>query len=164
MSPGHLAKVTALPLLKGLLLLHSNVNMEIFLPKHSDILKADLFLRGENFNFEILRTKKCKNITKSHLICVKHEEKTVKEVKMHKFLVCSYKSQDFAQSRKILRGRPTVRLCLLETLITLYSSQHSAPLYRVFIKYTPPPFTPPPTNKGQQKLPFFLNPRRQRIS
>ena len=28
------------------------------------------------------------------------KEKTVKEVKMHKFLVCAYKSQDFAQSEK----------------------------------------------------------------
>ena len=29
-----------------------------------------------------------------------HEEKSVKEVKMHKFSVCAYKSQDFAQSRE----------------------------------------------------------------
>ena len=29
-----------------------------------------------------------------------HEEKTVKEVKMHKFLVSAYKSQDFGQSQE----------------------------------------------------------------
>ena len=28
------------------------------------------------------------------------KKKTVKEVKMHKFLVCACKSQDFAQSQK----------------------------------------------------------------
>ena len=43
----------------------------------ADILKVD-FLCSQNFSFEILRKKKCKNITKNHLICVKHEEKTVK--------------------------------------------------------------------------------------
>ena len=67
----------------------------------SDILKADFFLRGQNFSFEFMCRKKCKNITKNHIICVKHEEKTVKEVKMHEFLVCAYKSQDFAQSQTI---------------------------------------------------------------
>ena len=45
--------------------------------------------------------KKSKNITKNHLICVTHEEKTVKEVKVHTFLVCACISQDFAQSQKI---------------------------------------------------------------
>ena len=39
-------------------------------------------------------------MTKNHLICVKHEEKTTKEVKMHKFLARAYKSQDFAPSQK----------------------------------------------------------------
>ena len=34
------------------------------------------------------------------MIYLKHEEKTVKEVKLHKFLVCAYKSQDFVQSQK----------------------------------------------------------------
>ena len=33
-------------------------------------------------------------------MCMKHEEKTVKEVKMHNFVVCACKSQDFAQSQK----------------------------------------------------------------
>ena len=55
---------------------------------------------GQNFSFEILHMKKCKNITKSHLICVKNDEKTVKEVKMHKFLIRESISQDFAQSQK----------------------------------------------------------------
>ena len=41
----------------------------------------DFFLHCQNFFFEILRKKKCKNITKNHLICVKHEEKTVKRLK-----------------------------------------------------------------------------------
>ena len=66
----------------------------------SDILKADFFCAGKNFSFEILGKKKCKNITKNHLICVKREEKTVKEVKMHKLLVCACNSQDFEQGQK----------------------------------------------------------------
>ena len=37
-------------------------------------------------------TKSCK--------CVKNEEKTVNEVKLYKFLVWAYKSQDFALSKK----------------------------------------------------------------
>ena len=64
----------------------------------TEILKV-FFLRGQNFSFEILRKKKCKNITKNHLICVKHGEKTAKEVKKHKFLACACKSQDFAQGQ-----------------------------------------------------------------
>ena len=44
--------------------------------------------------------KKWKNITKNHLICVKHKGKTVKEVKMHNFLDCACKSQNVAQSQK----------------------------------------------------------------
>ena len=40
--------------------------------------KSIFFLRGQNFSFEILRKKKCKNITKNHLICVKHGEKNCK--------------------------------------------------------------------------------------
>ena len=55
---------------------------------------------GQKYSFEILRKKKCKNITKNHLICVKHEEKNAKKVKIHKFFVCACKSQDFAQSQK----------------------------------------------------------------
>ena len=31
---------------------------------------------------------------------MKHEEKTAKEFKMHTFLVCACKSQDFAQCQK----------------------------------------------------------------
>ena len=31
---------------------------------------------------------------------MKHEEKTVKVVKMHHWLVCAYKSEDFAQSQE----------------------------------------------------------------
>ena len=62
--------------------------------KHS---KRRFFLRDQKFNFEILRRKKCQNINKNHLKCVKHKEKN--EVKMHKFLVCLCKSKDFAQSQ-----------------------------------------------------------------
>ena len=36
------------------------------------------FLRGPKFSFEILHKKKCKNITKNNLLCVKHEEKNCK--------------------------------------------------------------------------------------
>ena len=32
-------------------------------------------------------------------MCEKRKKNTLKEVKMHKFLVCAYKYQDFAQSR-----------------------------------------------------------------
>ena len=35
---------------------------------------------------------------------------------MQKKIVCAYKSQDFAQRRKFLRSRTTVRLRQLETL------------------------------------------------
>ena len=51
--------------------------------------KGRFFWRGQNFSFEILHKKKGKNIIKYHLICVKHEEKTVKEFKIHKSLVCA---------------------------------------------------------------------------
>ena len=45
--------------------------------------------------FEKFCKKKCKN----HIIFVNHEEKEEeKEVKIHKFLVCAYNSQDFAQT------------------------------------------------------------------
>ena len=47
-----------------------------------------------------MRKKNWKIIIKNYLICVKNEEKTVKKVKMHKFLVCACKSQDYAQSQK----------------------------------------------------------------
>ena len=60
--------------------------------------KSRFFLRYHNFSFLYVAKKKCKNITRSHLICVKHEEKTVKEVKMHNFLVCASKYQDFMQN------------------------------------------------------------------
>ena len=49
--------------------------------------KGILFLRGLNFRFEILRKKKSKNHTKNHILCVNHEAKTVKEVKMNKLWV-----------------------------------------------------------------------------
>ena len=41
---------------------------------HTDILKVD-FLRGQTLVLKFCIRKKCKNITKNHLICVKHEEK-----------------------------------------------------------------------------------------
>ena len=52
-------------------------------------------MRCQNFSFE--KVQKC---DKNHLICVKHEEKNVKEFKMYKLLVYACKSQDFAQSQK----------------------------------------------------------------
>ena len=42
-------------------------------------------------------------------ICVKHEEKTVKEVEMHKFSVCAYKSPDFVQGHTFFHSHTTVR-------------------------------------------------------
>ena len=43
-----------------------------------DILRAD-FLRGQSFSFEIFRKKKCKNITKNFLLCVKREEENIQK-------------------------------------------------------------------------------------
>ena len=59
-------------------------------------------MRGQNFSFEIMGKKRWKNITKNHLICVKHEYKknTVKAFKMRNLLLCACKSQDFAQRQK----------------------------------------------------------------
>ena len=64
----------------------------------SDILKVDFFCAVKALVSEILRQKKCKNHTLNHIICVNHEEKEEKEVKMHKHLVCPYNSQYFAQT------------------------------------------------------------------
>ena len=44
----------------------------------ADILKDDVFLRGQNFSLRILRKKKYKNLTKKYIICVKHEENNSK--------------------------------------------------------------------------------------
>ena len=33
-------------------------------------------------------------------MCLKNDEKSVKDVKLHKFLVSAYNSQDFAQTRE----------------------------------------------------------------
>ena len=48
---------------------------EVSVCRHS---KSKIFVRGQNFSYEILRRKKCKNISKNHFICVKHEEKNCK--------------------------------------------------------------------------------------
>ena len=53
---------------------------------------------------EILNKKKCKNHTLNHIIFVNHEEKEEKEVKLHKFLVCAYNSQDFVQTPENFAG------------------------------------------------------------
>ena len=43
-------------------------------------------MQGQNFSFEILHKKKCKNIIKNHLLYVKREEKkSVKEVQISRF-------------------------------------------------------------------------------
>ena len=44
------------------------------------------------------------------------KKKTVKEVKMHIFLVCACKSQDFAQSQKIFARSHDRETVILETL------------------------------------------------
>ena len=71
-------------------------------------------MRSQNFSFEILCKKKVKNKnTKNHLICVKHEEKPVKEIEIHDFLVCACKFQDFLQSQTFfapLHERETLTL------------------------------------------------------
>ena len=64
-----------------------------------DIPKVD-FLHGQNFSFKMLCKKKLKNITKITYYVWKMKKTTVKEVKMHNFLVCACKSQDFTQSQK----------------------------------------------------------------
>ena len=57
------------------------------------INKSWFCLCGQSFSFEILHNKKCKNLTKNHIICVKHKENYCKKVKMHKFLFFAYKSK-----------------------------------------------------------------------
>ena len=61
-----------------------------------DILKVDFFARSkiEFLNFAQEKVPKSQQI---HIICVNQEENTVKEVKIHDFFVCTFKSQDFAQ-------------------------------------------------------------------
>ena len=68
--------------------------------------------------FHILSKKKYKNIAKNYIICLKREEKTVKEVKMHTLLVCAYRSQDFAQNLKFFaRLHDRENETSLETLV-----------------------------------------------
>ena len=62
---------------------------------------------------------------------MKHEEKIVKEVKMHKFLVCACKSQDFVQSQNHL-----ARLHDLEAL-TFRNSGKGKPSHTVGSDTTP---------------------------
>ena len=57
----------------------------------ADILKLDFFCAVKTLVLVL---------TKNHKTCVKPEKESVKEAKMHKFLVCIYKSQDFAQRQK----------------------------------------------------------------
>ena len=99
------------PLIFVLIRKPADVYKHVLMGRKPDILKV-VFLRGPNFSFEILRKIKCKNFTSNPLICVKQEEeKTVKEVKMHIFLVCACKYQDFAQNQKKFaqsHGRETV--------------------------------------------------------
>ena len=56
---------------------YEQIVLQTGIPKrrHSDILKVDFFARS-NFNFEILRKKKLKNMTKNYLICVKSLDTT----------------------------------------------------------------------------------------
>ena len=49
-------------------------------------------------------------------MCEQWRNKLLTWLKCKKKIVCAYKSQDFAQRRKFLRGRTTVRLQQLETL------------------------------------------------
>ena len=44
----------------------------------ADILKVDFFCAVKTLVFIFLHKKKCKNITKNHIICLKHEEKNCK--------------------------------------------------------------------------------------
>ena len=58
------------------------------------------------------------------------KKKTVKEVKMHKFLVCTCKSQDFAQSQKNFarshdRMTVTFRNSVYNVQCTLYNAQYT---------------------------------------
>ena len=54
--------------------------------------------------------------TKNHIICVNHEEKTVKAVTMHTFLFMHTNLKILHKLRKMLRSRTTVRPWWLETL------------------------------------------------
>ena len=70
--------------------------------------KSYFFLHGQNFNFEILPKKKCTNHTRNHIICVNHEEKSVKEVKIHDFLFAHSNLKTLRKVRNILHNRETV--------------------------------------------------------
>ena len=56
--------------------------------------KSRIFYAVKALVLKFLRKKKCKNHTKIM------KTKTVEEVKMHKFLVCEYESQNFEQSQE----------------------------------------------------------------
>ena len=74
-----------------------------------DILKEFFFLRGQNFSFEILHEKKCKNSIKNHLLCVKHEEeKMQKRLKCINFQLAHANLNILRKVRKFLRGCTTV--------------------------------------------------------
>ena len=69
-------------------IVHCLLSIVILFPiiARADILKVDFFAEK----------KQLQNHTKNHIICVNNKETTEKEIKIHKFLVCAYKSQDIA--------------------------------------------------------------------
>ena len=69
--------------------------------------KSRFFCAVETLALKFCAKKNAKTKQKNHLICVKHEEKTVQEVKTHKLLVCVCKYKDFARfcvKKKIARS------------------------------------------------------------
>ena len=59
-----------------------------------------IFLRSQNFSFKIFRVISVKISLKISWYVWNVKKNTEKEVKMHNFLVCAYKFQDFAQNLK----------------------------------------------------------------
>ena len=71
-------------------------------------------------SFEILCKEKCKILTKSNWICVKHEEKKLlKRLKCILFQFAQANLKIFCKVRNFLRRYMTVRPWLLETLRTI---------------------------------------------
>ena len=61
------------------------------------------------------------------------KKKPVKEVKMHKFLVCLYKYQDFAQSQKNFARSHDCETVTFRNSVVFYQQGYSVWLYNLFL-------------------------------
>ena len=84
-----------------------------------DILKVDFFAHGQNLSFEILRKKKCKNITKKSLnMCETWRINLWKRLKFINFYFAHANLKVLRTGRNFCCSRMTVRFWLLETLVS----------------------------------------------